>query len=177
MGYGDSYRVPHGGPCGGPTGIPAGFPWGYHGVLMAFPWPPWIIQILGLARIFEYPGRVGSAWNNTNIGLGLNIRIVGVFGFPPGIQIGWHLCLDIRIVRVFGFPPGMQNWLVFVSGYTNSAGVWVPIRNPNWLVFVFGYANSAGVWVPTRNKNWWVFVFGYANTAGCWVPPPGSDEI
>ena len=28
--------------------------------------------------------------------------------------------------------------LVFVSGYTNTAGVWVPIRNPNWLVLCLG---------------------------------------
>ena len=88
MGYGDSYRVPHGGPCGGPTGIPVGFLRDSHGDTTGCLWhshgPLGIIQILGLARIFEYPGRVGSAWNNTNIGLGLNIRIPWACGSPPG---------------------------------------------------------------------------------------------
>ena len=87
MGYGDSYRVPHGGPCGGPTGLPVGFLRDSHGDTTGCLWhshgPLGIIQILGLARIFEYPGRVGSAWNNTNIGLGLNIRIPWACGFPP----------------------------------------------------------------------------------------------
>ena len=60
-----------------------------------------------IVRVFGFPPGI-------QIGgyLCLDMRIVRVFGFPPGIQIGWYLCLDIRILRVFGFPPGFRRDLI-----------------------------------------------------------------
>ena len=82
-----SNRILHGDPCGGPTGVPMGFLRDSHGDTTGCSWhshgPPWNNTNIGLGLNIRIPWACGSPQNNTNIGLGLSIRIPWVCGSPP----------------------------------------------------------------------------------------------
>ena len=73
------------------------------------------------------------------VGVAVAVDDAVVVAVAVGVDVAASVAVDAAAaVVVLPKEKLTLGILVFVSGYTNTAGVWVPIRNPNWLVLCLG---------------------------------------
>ena len=74
------------------------------------------------------------------VGVAVAVDDAVVVAVDVGVDVAAPVAVAAAAAAVVVLPKEKLTLgiLVFVSGYTNTAGVWVPIRNPNWLVLCLG---------------------------------------
>ena len=97
------------------------------------------------------------------VGVAVAVDDAVVVAVDVGVDVAASVAVAAAAAAVVVLPKEKLTLgiLVFVSGYTNTAGVWVPIRNPNWLVLCLGIRIVRVCGFPSGIQIGWCCVWVY----------------